>query len=114
MVGLKMVYLSCAFRGSTLSVTPDQNAIARGGARKRELARGQVVQRVVKSCLDYVGAGILIIILSPVFALVGMLVAVESGWPIIYRRRVVGVKGEFDAYKFRTMKHDADEVLAAD
>ncbi len=102
------------FRGSALDVTSEQNTIARGRSRKSEWARAQVVQRVVKSCLDYVGAGILIVVLSPVFALVGVLVAVESGWPIIYRRRVVGMSGEFDAYKFRTMKRDADEVLAAD
>jgi lipopolysaccharide/colanic/teichoic acid biosynthesis glycosyltransferase len=69
---------------------------------------------MVKSCLDYVGAGRLLIVLSPVFVLLGVLVAVESGWPIIYRRRVVGMSGEFDAYKFRTMKHDADEILASD
>ncbi len=68
----------------------------------------------MKNCLDYVGAGTLTIVLSPVFVLLGVLVAVESGWPIIYRRRVVGMSGEFDAYKFRTMKHDADEILAAD
>jgi lipopolysaccharide/colanic/teichoic acid biosynthesis glycosyltransferase len=68
----------------------------------------------MKSCLDFVGAGILITILSPAFVTVGVLVVLESGWPIIYRRRVVGMRGEFDAYKFRTMKRDADELLASD
>ena len=53
-------------------------------------------------------------LLAPVLVVVAALVALEGGWPIIYRRRVVGTHDEFDAYKFRTMKHDADEVLAAD
>lgn len=68
----------------------------------------------MKSCLDFVGAGILIILLSPLFVLVGVLVVLESGWPIIYRRRVVGMSGDFDAFKFRTMRQDADEMLASD
>jgi lipopolysaccharide/colanic/teichoic acid biosynthesis glycosyltransferase len=77
-------------------------------------ARNHPVQRLVKSCLDFVEAGILIIVLSPVFAFVGALVVLESGWPVIYRRRVLGMRGEFDAFKFRTMRHDADAVLASD
>jgi lipopolysaccharide/colanic/teichoic acid biosynthesis glycosyltransferase len=78
------------------------------------VAGTHVAHRAMKSCLDFAGAGILLILLSPVFVLVGVLVVLESGWPIIYRRRVVGVSGEFDAYKFRTMRRGADEILASD
>lgn len=56
----------------------------------------------------------MIIILAPVLVAVGVLVALESGWPIIYRRRVVGKEGEFDAFKFRSMRKDADDILAGD
>ncbi|MGA2301737.1 MAG: sugar transferase [Candidatus Acidiferrum sp.] len=77
-------------------------------------ARNHPVQRLLKTCLDPVGAGLLIIFLSPVFVLVGALVALESGWPVIYRRRVAEMSGEFDAFKFRTMRPDADAVLASD
>lgn len=72
------------------------------------------MQWVVKSFLDFVGAGILIVFLSPLFVLVGVLVVLVSGWPIIYRRRVIGMIGEFDAFKFRTMRQDADKILASD
>ena len=75
---------------------------------------GRVVQRRVKNCLDYVAAGVLIVALSPVFVAIGALVALEGGWPIIHRRRVVGRKGKFEAFKFRSMKKDADAILAAD
>jgi len=80
----------------------------------QKAARDRVVQRWGKSCIDYVGAGVLIVALAPVFLALGALVALEGGWSIIYRRRVVGVRCEFDAFKFRTMRHDADEMLAAD
>jgi lipopolysaccharide/colanic/teichoic acid biosynthesis glycosyltransferase len=42
------------------------------------------------------------------------LIFVEDGRPIIYRRRVIGRGGQFDAFKFRTMRRDADSVLAND
>jgi lipopolysaccharide/colanic/teichoic acid biosynthesis glycosyltransferase len=46
-----------------------------------------------------------------VCVVIGLMIAVEDGRPIIYRRRVVSAKGEFDAFKFRTMRRDADFVL---
>lgn len=46
--------------------------------------------------------------------LVAALVRIADGKPIIYRRRVVGSAEEFDAFKFRTMRLDADELLAND
>lgn len=51
--------------------------------------------------------------LAPLFVMLGILVALEDGWPVIYRRRVVGREGEFDAYKFRSMCKEADATLAA-
>lgn len=70
--------------------------------------------RFFKDCLDQVGAGILIILLLPLFALLALIVLIDNGRPIIYRRRVIGTHGEFDAFKFRTMSRDADAILAND
>jgi len=69
--------------------------------------------RSVKRCIDFVGAWLLIVLLSPVFFVIALLVVVDDGWPVIYRRRVVGQTGEFDALKFRTMMRDADSMLAS-
>jgi lipopolysaccharide/colanic/teichoic acid biosynthesis glycosyltransferase len=69
-------------------------------------------QLLLKRALDVLGATVLILLLSPLFVVLGLLVALE-GWPLIYRRRVLGRGGEFDAYKFRSMRKDADTVLAA-
>lgn len=76
--------------------------------------RTQWIQQCGKNCLDYVGASVLILVLAPLFFLLGLLVALEDGWPVIHRRRVVGMRGEFDAFKFRSMKRNADAMLAAD
>ena len=71
-------------------------------------------RRYLKRCLDILGATALIAIFLPVFALTAALIFVEDGSPVIYRRRVIGRRGEFDAFKFRTMRRDADSVLARD
>ncbi len=70
------------------------------------------LQRIVKRCIDLLGASVLVVALFPVFIVIGLLVILDDGWPVIYRRRVLGTTGEFDAFKFRTMTRDADYVLA--
>src|SRR2546422_7761130 len=83
------------------------------GIKRRSNGRNPRVQRSVKRCIDLLGAGILTAVLFPVFIVIGLLVVLDDGWPVIYRRRVVGAAGEFDAFKFRTMIRDADSILAA-
>lgn len=68
---------------------------------------------MVKQCIDLLGAGVLVVALFPVLIVIGLLVLLDDGWPVIYRRRVLGTTGEFDAFKFRTMRRDADSFLAA-
>jgi lipopolysaccharide/colanic/teichoic acid biosynthesis glycosyltransferase len=55
----------------------------------------------------------LCVVLMPVFFLLALLVRMVDGPGVIYKRRVVGPRGEFNALKFRTMVPDADIVLAA-
>jgi len=71
------------------------------------------IERAGKRVIDLLGSSVLIAILSPVFLALVCLVLWCDGAPVIYRRRVIGRKSEFDAYKFRTMIRDADAVLAA-
>ena len=53
-------------------------------------------------------------LLAPLLALIALTVLIADGAPLIHRRRVIGVRGEFNAFKFRTMRRDADSCLAAD
>lgn len=67
---------------------------------------------ILKAAMDYVGAAVGILLLLPVFAVIVVLMKRFDPGPIIYRRRVLGVSGKhFDAFKFRTMIVNADEVL---
>ncbi len=67
---------------------------------------------VMKAVLDYVGALLGLIALAPLFLVIVVVMKRTDPGPIIHRRRVVGVGGrEFDAFKFRTMVVNADEVL---
>jgi lipopolysaccharide/colanic/teichoic acid biosynthesis glycosyltransferase len=67
---------------------------------------------ILKTLVDYVGTIVAIIVALPVFIGVVIIMRRSDPGPIVYRRRVVGVGGkEFDAFKFRTMVANADEVL---
>jgi lipopolysaccharide/colanic/teichoic acid biosynthesis glycosyltransferase/branched-subunit amino acid transport protein len=62
-----------------------------------------------KRTADIVGASILILVLSPFIALVGMLVALDVGRPALFWQLRPGMLGRpFKLYKFRTMRaaHD--------
>jgi Undecaprenyl-phosphate galactose phosphotransferase WbaP len=65
-----------------------------------------------KTAIDYIGAIAGLILLSPLFLAIVIIMKRTDPGPIIHRRRVMGVGGEqFDAFKFRTMVVNADEVL---
>ena len=87
--------------------------ISRAGAPQNIFAdRG--LERAVKDALDFLGALVMLLVLSPLFLLIAICVKLDDGGPVFYRRRAVGRKGEFGAFKFRTMRPDADAILAAD
>lgn len=53
----------------------------------------------------------LIIIVSPLYFLIGILIYLTDGLPIIYVQKNYGLNHKvFDLYKFRTMKKNAPEV----
>lgn len=70
-------------------------------------------ERVLKPMIDRVLAAMLLVLFSPVMALVAVLVAFSLGTPILLRQRRVGRNEEiFELHKFRTMHPDRrqDEV----
>lgn len=67
---------------------------------------------MLKRLLDIFGAATLIVLLLPLFIFAAVLVFIDDGTPLIHRRRVVGPTGGFDAFKFRTMRRNADFLLA--
>lgn len=70
-------------------------------------------EMMAKSALDYGLILAALPVLLPVFAILALLVRLSSPGPVLHRRRVMGVGGkEFDAFKFRTMVVNGNEVLA--
>jgi exopolysaccharide biosynthesis polyprenyl glycosylphosphotransferase len=68
---------------------------------------------LLKIILDYGLTIPALVLLSPVFLLIAIAVKLDSPGPILHRRRVMGVNNrQFDAFKFRTMRIDGDEILA--
>jgi lipopolysaccharide/colanic/teichoic acid biosynthesis glycosyltransferase len=66
-----------------------------------------------KVILDYLLVVPGIILILPLLLLIALAVRLSSPGPIIYRRRVLGIGGRhFDAFKFRTMYVNGDEILA--
>ncbi len=67
-----------------------------------------------KRVMDVLLAGAALLVLAPVFAVLAVLVKVDSPGPAIFRQRRVGRGGiEFTCLKFRSMYVDAEERLAA-
>jgi lipopolysaccharide/colanic/teichoic acid biosynthesis glycosyltransferase len=66
----------------------------------------------IKRVLDVLIAAFAIVLFSPVFLLTGLLIALESRGPVIYRSKRSGAGyQEFDFLKFRSMYTDADARL---
>jgi len=67
------------------------------------------LRRFVKRFFDIVVATVLLIAVLPVMAAVALLIALESGFPLIYRQERVGHGGvPYTMLKFRSMKKDAE------
>lgn len=67
---------------------------------------------LMKFLLDYSIALPAMFIVAPIALLISLLIKLDSPGPIIHRRRVMGVNGtQFDAFKFRTMHVNGDDIL---
>lgn len=67
--------------------------------------------KYVKRCLDFVFALLMLIVLSPIFAIVSIAIVIDSGRPVFYRAQRGGYKEKtFKIYKFRSMVQNADKI----
>lgn len=69
--------------------------------------------QLIKRAFDLVGAGVLLVALSPLLAYVAWRIWREDGRPVIFHQpRLAKGGGEFGFLKFRSMVRDADAILA--
>lgn len=92
---------------------------ASAAAKTQDLIRSQRQaltwwDRALKRAIDLVGAALLLALSAPVVFILALRIKSYDGGPAFFRRRVIGPKGEFDAFKLRTMRPDADDVLRGD
>ncbi len=71
-------------------------------------------KQLLKRAIDVAGALVMLVQSAPLMVSLALLIKMDDNGPVLHRRRVVGMNGEFDAYKFRTMRVDADQVLHRD
>ena len=79
----------------------------------REIALDNLLNKAVKRMFDVTFAGVVLVLIAPLLALIAILVKLESRGPILYRPIRVGFGGkEFRCLKFRSMLVDKSPDLA--
>lgn len=70
------------------------------------------LEDAARRAIDITGAAVGLAVSSPVLLVAAVAVKLEDGGPIVFRRRVLARGGEeFDAYKLRSMRPGAQEML---
>jgi exopolysaccharide biosynthesis polyprenyl glycosylphosphotransferase len=70
------------------------------------------IEWFMKLGMDYSLALLGLVLISPVLLVIAIAIKLDSTGSIIHRRRVMGLNGvKFDAFKFRTMYINGDEIL---
>ncbi|PEZ03472.1 sugar transferase [Bacillus sp. AFS018417] len=73
-------------------------------------SKGGIYRRFVKRSMDFILSLIAIMVLSPVFLVVAILVRVKLGGPVLFKQKRPGLNEKvFMMYKFRTMTDERDE-----
>jgi lipopolysaccharide/colanic/teichoic acid biosynthesis glycosyltransferase len=89
-----------------------QDTHSRAGVQPAPSAQHNKLDQFFKALMDYGFTAAGLIILAPVMFVLALIVKLDSPGPVIHRRRVLGKGGtQFDAYKFRTMHVNGDEIL---
>jgi Undecaprenyl-phosphate glucose phosphotransferase len=70
--------------------------------------------QVMKRLFDHVVGALILIVASPLMALVALAIKLDSPGPVLFRQKRFGFNNErIDVYKFRSMYHDQADPLAA-
>jgi len=78
-----------------------------------DVDRSSEQQQDLKRVIDLILASIAVILLLPVFLIVGLVIFFDDGWPVFYTQTRVGMnKKRYKMIKFRTMVRNADKMQA--
>ena len=74
--------------------------------------RSGIIYRFIKRTFDFIISGLSLILLSPVFLLIAVLIKFDSKGKVFYKHKRIGKNGEYIyLYKFRSMYSDSKERL---
>jgi lipopolysaccharide/colanic/teichoic acid biosynthesis glycosyltransferase len=100
------------------STSLDRAAIAhdeahlQGGPLQAEWLTAVNLRLLIKRVIDWVGASVGLILLTPVMLLIALLVRLDSPGPVLFRQLRRGRRGRlFRVLKFRTMMEGAEQYL---
>lgn len=86
-----------------------RNSVPLMSLKRLRLSR---IETLLKTALDYTLILLALPVLLPIFAVIALLVKLDSPGPVFHRRRVMGMSGRaFDAFKFRTMYVNGNAIL---
>ena len=92
----------------TANVKIENNGVSQADNRK---AGGSFVYLLVKRCFDIVASGLGMIVLSPVFLVLSLIIKLSDGGNVFYKHERIGKDGKkIYLYKFRSMKMNADNL----
>lgn len=79
-------------------------------ARGKGVSMNRRIQLTLKRAFDMVVSALLLLLFSPLFPLISLLIWLTMGRPILFRQPRLGYQGRpFIIYKFRTMTDQRDE-----
>jgi lipopolysaccharide/colanic/teichoic acid biosynthesis glycosyltransferase len=82
-------------------------------AESYDLSKEKPIQWIFKRILDIAGSGLGLLLLSPLLIAVAIAIRIDSPGSVIYKQKRIGLHGrKFNMYKFRSMRQDADAMLA--
>jgi Undecaprenyl-phosphate galactose phosphotransferase WbaP len=97
------------FLGSVGAYTQDRMGVRGLQVRNNLLHAGS---RIAKRAIDLLFCFALLPLVLPLMAVIALLIAVESGFPVFYSQKRLGQDGRtFHIWKFRTMVRNAGQVL---
>ena len=79
--------------------------------REKEIGGARLTYRCLKRLFDLIVSLVGVAVLSPLLLAIAIAVAVEDGFPVLYRAQRVGLHGRaITVYKFRSMRKHADRL----
>jgi exopolysaccharide biosynthesis polyprenyl glycosylphosphotransferase len=111
-LGVRVSMLPSLFEVLGSSVERDEvDGITLLAMRRYGLGRSS---RAIKRSFDLIGAGLGVLLLSPLLAAFAIAIKLDSSGPVLFRQRRMGRHGvPFDMFKFRTMVDGADAQKSA-